>query len=73
MAGILGTLGDLPSDYRAALADDAVHDWKAKSTLSASVFAATDHVNTGDAPAFLIYVHDTPLQEKLGYYEERSR
>lgn len=53
--------------------DGAVCEWKAKDTFSAPVFAAIEHVNTGDAPAFLIYVHDTPLQEKLGYYEERSR
>jgi gentisate 1,2-dioxygenase len=37
------------------------------------VFAAIEHKAPGDAPAFLIRIHDAPLQEKLGYYEERAR
>ncbi len=50
----------------------AVHHWSAKDTFSAPVFADIEHHNPNDAPAFLIRVHDTPLQEKLGYYEERA-
>ena len=30
-------------------------------------------MRAGKAPAFLIRVHDTPLQQKLNYYEERER
>lgn len=46
--------------------------WSEKDTFSAPVFAALEHT-TGKEPAFLIRVHDGPLQEKLGYYEERAR
>jgi gentisate 1,2-dioxygenase len=49
------------------------HAWKAKDTISAPVFAAIDHMATGSEPAFLIRIHDAPLQERLGYYEERPR
>ena len=52
--------------------DGNVHEWTAKDTFSVPVFAAIEHT-TGDEPAFLIQVHDGPLQEKLGYYEERAR
>ena len=48
------------------------HVWKAKDTFSAPVFAAVEHETTG-GPAFLVRIHDRPLQEKLGYYEERAR
>lgn len=48
-------------------------DWSARDTFTAPVFAAIDHVNQSDEPAFLVRVHDRPLQEKLGYYEERAR
>jgi gentisate 1,2-dioxygenase len=48
------------------------HAWKVKDTFSAPVFAAIEHEAKG-GPAFLIRIHDTPLQEKLGYYEERAR
>jgi gentisate 1,2-dioxygenase len=47
--------------------------WQAKDTFSVPVFAAIDHAADSDAPAFLIRVHDRPLQDKLGYYEERAR
>lgn len=50
-----------------------MHTWGPKDTFSAPVFAAIDHKASGDAPAFLVRVHDAPLQEKLGYYEERAR
>jgi gentisate 1,2-dioxygenase len=48
------------------------HDWKAKDVISAPVFAAIEHHAEGD-DAFLIRIHDAPLQEKLGYYEERPQ
>ncbi|MGL5733234.1 MAG: cupin domain-containing protein [Beijerinckiaceae bacterium] len=48
-------------------------DWQAKSTFSAPVFATIDHYADGGAPAFLIRIHDAPLQERLGFYEERAR
>lgn len=56
-----------------SVVDGVRFDWTAKDTFTAPVFAALDHANTGDEPAFLIRVHDRPLQEKLGYYEERAR
>ena len=48
-------------------------DWAERDTFTAPVFAEIDHTNTSDEPAFLIRVSDRPLQEKLGYYEERAR
>ncbi len=48
------------------------HDWRAKDSFSAPVFAKIEHhATSGDA--FVIRIHDGPLQEKLGYYEERAR
>jgi gentisate 1,2-dioxygenase len=47
--------------------------WKQGDTFSAPGFARIEHKVAGDAPAFLIRVHDAPLQQKLGYYEERAR
>jgi gentisate 1,2-dioxygenase len=47
--------------------------WGPKDTFSAPVFAQIEHQSAGDEPAFLIRIHDAPLQEKLGYYEERVR
>jgi gentisate 1,2-dioxygenase len=47
--------------------------WKEGDTFSAPVFALIEHNATGKQPAFLIRVHDTPLQQKLNYYEERPR
>jgi gentisate 1,2-dioxygenase len=32
-----------------------------------------EHRATGADPAFLIRIHDSPMQEQLGYYEERDR
>jgi gentisate 1,2-dioxygenase len=46
-------------------------DWSAKDTFTAPVFSAIDHVAEEDS--FLIRIHDRPLQDKLGYYEERPR
>ncbi|OYX74976.1 MAG: cupin [Rhizobiales bacterium 32-66-11] len=42
-------------------------------TFSAPVFASITHEADAAAPAFLIRIHDRPLQERLGYYEERPR
>jgi gentisate 1,2-dioxygenase len=52
--------------------DGVRHDWKAKDVISAPVFASIAHHAEGE-PAFLIRIHDAPLQEKLGFYEERPR
>ncbi|MFZ1815894.1 MAG: cupin domain-containing protein [Rhizobiaceae bacterium] len=46
--------------------------WGPKDTFTAPVFAEMEHSSL-DGEAFLVRVHDRPLQEKLGYYEERSR
>lgn len=51
--------------------DGRVIDWSAKDTFTAPPFAAIDH--QADEEAFLIRIHDRPLQDKLGYYEERAR
>lgn len=48
-----------------------VIDWAKKDTFSAPVFAPITHEATEDS--FVIRVHDRPLQQKLGYYEERQR
>jgi gentisate 1,2-dioxygenase len=53
--------------------DGSTFAWEERDTFTAPVFAEIDHTNTGDDPAFLVRVHDRPLQEKLGYYEERAR
>jgi len=45
--------------------------WSAGDTFSAPVFAAIEHEAGGDIPACLIRIHDTPLQSRLGFYEER--
>jgi len=52
--------------------DGDTMNWTNKDTFSVPVFSKIEH-SAGDEPAFLIYAHDTPLQEKLGYYEERTR
>lgn len=49
------------------------HSWGPKDTFSAPVFARIEHKAIGETPAFLVRIHDAPLQEKLGYYEERAR
>lgn len=51
--------------------DGETISWSAKDTFSAPVFA--EIVHRAETEAFLIRVHDKPLQDKLGYYEERSR
>ena len=44
----------------------------AGDTFSAPCFSLIEHAAAKE-PAFLIRVHDTPLQQKLNYYEERPR
>ena len=51
----------------------ARHAWTAKDTISAPPFAEIEHAASGAEAAFLVRIHDAPLQEKLGYYEERAR
>ena len=46
-------------------------DWESKDTMSIPVFAEVTHEASEDA--FLIRVHDRPIQETLRYYEERKR
>ena len=45
--------------------------WCAKDTFTAPVFSEISHQAVSEA--FLICVHDKPLQDRLGYYEERQR
>ncbi len=46
--------------------------WESKDTISIPVFSDVSLSAAGEE-AFLIRIHDRPLQEKLGYYEERPR
>jgi gentisate 1,2-dioxygenase len=48
------------------------HTWGPKDTFSAPVFAEIEHTALAE-PAFLVRIHDEPLQEKIGYYEERTQ
>jgi len=45
--------------------------WGPKDTFTAPVFADLTH--TADKESFLVRIHDRPLQDKLGYYEERAK
>lgn len=45
--------------------------WGPKDTFTAPVFSKITH--KAEAESFLIRIHDRPLQDKLGYYEERAR
>lgn len=45
--------------------------WSAKDTFTAPVLSKISHQASSEA--FLICVHDKPLQDRLGYYEERQR
>jgi gentisate 1,2-dioxygenase len=56
-----------------SMVDGARHAWGPKDTFSAPPFAAIEHAARGNGPAFLVRIHDQPLQERLGYYEERTR
>lgn len=46
-------------------------EWGPKDTFTAPVFAQIDHY--AEEESFLVRIHDRPLQDKLGYYEERVR
>ncbi|MEZ5810614.1 MAG: cupin domain-containing protein [Rhizobiaceae bacterium] len=50
--------------------DGETIEWRAKSTFTVPVF--TKIVHEADEESFLVRIHDRPLQEKLGYYEERA-
>ncbi len=50
--------------------NDEVINWGNKDTFTAPVFAKIEHIIEEDT--YLIHIHDKPLQEKLGYFEERS-
>ncbi|HXT03827.1 MAG TPA: cupin domain-containing protein [Casimicrobiaceae bacterium] len=45
--------------------------WHAADTFSAPAFADIEHEASAE-PAFLVRIHDAPLQQKLGFYEERT-
>lgn len=47
-------------------------NWSSKDSFSLAVFDEID-ISAGDEDAFLLCIHDTPLQQSLGYYEERAR
>lgn len=51
--------------------DGQVIEWGPKDTFTAPVYARIRH--EAESEAFLVRIHDRPLQEKLGYYEERAR
>jgi len=46
-------------------------EWGPKDTFSAPVFAEITHEAAEEA--FFVRIHDRPLQDRLGYYEERAR
>ena len=48
-----------------------VIEWGPKDTFTAPVFSEITH--KAEEESFLVRIHDRPLQEKLGYYEERTR
>ena len=56
-----------------SVVNDQVFRWEDGDTFSVPVFAELEHRTDGPEPAFLIRGHDTPLQVKLDYYEERPR
>ena len=45
-------------------------NWGPKDTFTAPVFSEIEHIINEDT--FLMHIHDRPLQEKLGYFEERN-
>lgn len=46
-------------------------EWGPKDTFTAPVFADIRH--HAEEESFLVRIHDRPLQDKLGYYEERAK
>jgi gentisate 1,2-dioxygenase len=59
--------------HGSSVINGVTHTWGPKDTFSAPVFAEVEHKTAGAEPAFMVRIHDAPLQEKLGYYEERAR
>lgn len=55
-----------------AVIDNEAISWGPKDTFSAPVFANIE-ISSTDEDAFLIRIHDRPLQKKLCYYEERVK
>jgi gentisate 1,2-dioxygenase len=55
-----------------SVVNGSVIEWSDKDTFSAPVFSEIGH-QAKDDEAFLVRIHDRPLQERLGYYEERAR
>jgi gentisate 1,2-dioxygenase len=55
---------------RTRIEGDTFH-WHSKDTFSAPGFVRIEHT-AQDSEAFLIEVHDRPLQQRLGFYEERN-
>lgn len=53
-----------------SIVNGEVINWSAKDTFTAPVFAEITH--SAGMESFLVRIHDRPLQEKLGYYEERA-
>ena len=51
--------------------DGKVIAWGPKDTFTAAPFAQIDHQAQDES--FLVRAHDRPIQDKLGYYEERTR
>jgi gentisate 1,2-dioxygenase len=51
--------------------NDETFAWHRADTFSAPVFANIEH--SAKERSFLIRIHDAPLQQKLGFYEERPR
>ncbi|MEM8729272.1 MAG: cupin domain-containing protein [Pseudomonadota bacterium] len=51
--------------------DGVTFEWSAKDTFTIPVFAHVTHEAEEDS--FFIRIHDKPLQQKIGYYEERPR
>jgi gentisate 1,2-dioxygenase len=51
--------------------DGEAFDFGPKDSFTAPVFARLSF--TAEEESFLVRIHDRPLQERLGYYEERAR
>jgi gentisate 1,2-dioxygenase len=54
-----------------SMVNGEVFRWARGDTFSAPAFATLTHSVSSDSDAYLIAIHDRPLQEKLGFYEER--
>ena len=59
----------VPPDDAAERDEKERFDWKTADTFSAPVFAHVEHHAHGDS-AFVVRIHDEPLQRGLGFYEE---